>query len=391
MVFAQPAQILLGTGPREAVIDDDGAAPAEHPVGEVGSDKTGPAGDQDRLALGRAIAIAIVAGRHRVNPRAASAARASPTRSTAIRPSSQPTSFSRPDASEVCGRNPRTARAAADIREAVADIADPAFAGDFRLDRHPERFAEKPRGFLDRHGLAAADVEGAADRRVGDQRQAARFGDVGDIDKIAALLAVLEDQRRASVQQPGGEYRQHAGIGIGQRLVRAIGVEESQRDRRDVISLADHEAEPLLVVFREGINRLYGRRLGLRGRHRLERPPAPIQRVPLPAFQLQWRCARRPRPGFRPPRDRAPRHKCSCWRRRRADRRAGASRVRSSLPTAPRCRARLRRCSRRPRTCSGRPRPARRDGSRHQHPPAARRTIRGERTSPTISSTLRSR
>ena len=50
---AKPAQIAFGTGPREAVVNDDRPPLAQHPVGQIGADEAGAAGDQDRLALGR--------------------------------------------------------------------------------------------------------------------------------------------------------------------------------------------------------------------------------------------------------------------------------------------------------------------------------------------------
>ena len=97
----------------------------------------------------------------------------------------------------------------------MAYIADPAFPGDFRLDRHPERVGQQPRRFSDRDRGAAADVERLAGRGVADQGESAGLGDIIDIDEIAALLAILEDQRRAIVEEPRGKDRQHPGIGIG--------------------------------------------------------------------------------------------------------------------------------------------------------------------------------
>jgi hypothetical protein len=41
-------------------------------------------------------------------------------------------------------------------------------------------------------------------------------------------LAVLEDHRRTAVEQPRGEDRGDAGVGVGQRLTRAVDVEEAR-------------------------------------------------------------------------------------------------------------------------------------------------------------------
>jgi len=70
-------------------------------------------------------------------------------------------------------------------------------------------------------------------------------------------------------------------------LVRAVGIEEAQRDGRNVISLPDDQTETFLVVFRQRINRFDCRGFAFGGRHRFERPSAPIEWVPLPPLQLQ--------------------------------------------------------------------------------------------------------
>ena len=75
---------------------------------------------------------------------------------------------------------------------------------------------------------ARADIEHLA-RRLG---QLQRIGEgarhVATCDEIAALPAILEDHRRLAVEQARGEDREHAGIGIGERLARPVDVEEAQ-------------------------------------------------------------------------------------------------------------------------------------------------------------------
>jgi hypothetical protein len=77
--------------------------------------------------------------------------------------------------------------------------------------------------------LAAADVEHLAGGLGRLQRQPAGARDVVHADEVALLQPVLEDRRRVVVQEPGREDRQHAGIGIRQRLPRTVGIEEAQR------------------------------------------------------------------------------------------------------------------------------------------------------------------
>ena len=61
--------------------------------------------------------------------------------------------------------------------------------------------------------------------------------------------------RRAVVQQPRREDREHAGVRIRERLARAVRVEQPQRDRRDPVRGADDEAGALLVVLRQRVDR----------------------------------------------------------------------------------------------------------------------------------------
>src|SRR5690606_11222682 len=58
------------------------------------------------------------------------------------------------------------------------------------------------------------------------------FGNVENVDEVALLLAVLEHHWRLVVEQTRDEDRGNAGIGIAERLARAIGIEESQGDGR---------------------------------------------------------------------------------------------------------------------------------------------------------------
>ena len=54
-------------------------------------------------------------------------------------------------------------------------------------------------------------------------------GDVADVDEVAPLLAVLEDHRRLAVGDPRGEDREHAGVGVRERLAGAVDVPEPER------------------------------------------------------------------------------------------------------------------------------------------------------------------
>ena len=132
---------------------------------------------------------------------------------------------------------------ARNVCETIADIADAAFPRDFRLDFLLSKHARHLlRNVEDRIIAAAADVKGPAHRRVALQCQPAGFGDIAGVDKIAALLPVLENQRRPFIEQAGSEDRQNAAVRIGERLVGSIDVEEAQCHGRDLVGAADHQA-----------------------------------------------------------------------------------------------------------------------------------------------------
>jgi hypothetical protein len=169
----------------------------------------------------------------------------------------------------------------------VTHVADPALAGDLGLDRGAERVGQQARDPADRDLLAAVDVQRLADRGVAFQSQPAGLGDVADIDEVATLLAILEDQRRPVVQEPRREDRENPAIGVAVRLMRSIDIEEAQRHRRDVVSAAGAQAKLLLAVFRQCVDRLHRGRLRFRCRQRFERTPGIVDRLPHAAFEFE--------------------------------------------------------------------------------------------------------
>src|SRR3712207_7709179 len=67
------------------------------------------------------------------------------------------------------------------------------------------------------------------------------------------------------------ENREHAGVGIGQRLARPVRIEKAHADRGDLVGAADHEAQALLVELGERIDG------GDRGRLRSEEHTSELQ------------------------------------------------------------------------------------------------------------------
>src|SRR5215210_9581646 len=136
------------------------------------------------------------------------------------------------------------------VGEAVADVAGAELPRHLRLDVRAEHARELLRDLEHGHVAAGADVDRVAVRAVALQRETARARHVRDGDEVAALQPVLEHERRLLVQQARGEDREHARVRVRQRLARAVGVEEAERDCRNVVRAAEDQAQPLLVVLR---------------------------------------------------------------------------------------------------------------------------------------------
>src|SRR5690606_20914582 len=101
------------------------------------------------------------------------------------------------------------------IRVAMTHVAGPEAARHLRLDVLAAHGAsESARDLVYGFRRAAADVDGVAAGGVALVGEAAGARHVAHVGEVAPLLAVLEDQRRPAVHQPGSEYREDAGVGI---------------------------------------------------------------------------------------------------------------------------------------------------------------------------------
>ena len=102
-----------------------------------------------------------------------------------------------------------------------------------------------------------------------------------DMDEVAALLAVLEDHRLLAVEQARGEDREHAGIGIGERLARAVDVEQPQAHALDAIGRRHDVGRALLHIFVERVDRGEARPLPLGRGDRGQRAALGVERLPV--------------------------------------------------------------------------------------------------------------
>ena len=115
------------------------------------------------------------------------------------------------------------------VAEAVADVADPRLPGDLRLDViAAKRASDRARDVFHTAVDAGAYVEHLRVRARMHERIGKRARDIADVNEVAPLLAVLEDQRPLPVRQSRREDREYAGVRIGKRLPGAIDVKQAQ-------------------------------------------------------------------------------------------------------------------------------------------------------------------
>ncbi len=187
-----------------------------------------------------------------------------------------------------------------DVGEAIADIPRPGLLQDGGRHVAVHRAGQHAGDLLDGIGPAAADV----DDLVADPRllecQAEGGGHVAHMHEIALLPAILEDPGRLAGGDAGGEIRQHAGIGVGQRLPGAEYVEQPQRHRGCPVGPAKYQHGLFLEVLGQRIDRsqvgrarLIGSAPGTAAPHQ---PNAGPTGRPRPAAHRAARCPRRGHP-----------------------------------------------------------------------------------------------
>src|SRR3954468_22679719 len=115
------------------------------------------------------------------------------------------------------------------VAEAMANVADPRLAGDLRLDvAAAERARDRTRDVIDAAVYAGADVEHLRVSPRVHERIGECARDVADVNEIAPLLAILEDQRALPIRQTRRENREHASVRIRKCLARPVDVEQAQ-------------------------------------------------------------------------------------------------------------------------------------------------------------------
>ena len=135
----------------------------------------------------------------------------------------------------------------ADVGQDVPGVAEPVLAGhrgrQVGAVLAPHDLGELPGG--DR--LAAADVEHPAHRALVRQHQHVGVHHVVDVDVVADVAAVLVQRRRLAEQVAQAEDAAGAGVGVVDRLPRALDDAVPQRDGRDAVPAAEVDRDHLLA------------------------------------------------------------------------------------------------------------------------------------------------
>ena len=86
--------------------------------------------------------------------------------------------------------------------------------------------------------------------------------------------------RRFAVVDAGREDRQDAGVGVRERLARAVGVPQSQGHAFHAVGRSQRQGQPLLRELGDGVDRSERRPLPLGRWNRLHRLAVGIERIP---------------------------------------------------------------------------------------------------------------
>ena len=168
----------------------------------------------------------------------------------------------------------------------MPNVSGPVLSNDMR----PDTFLSHDPGQIlgnrnDGAADAGADIQNTYCRNCF-ERENAGFCNVANVNEVAFLTTIFENQRRAIMQEAGSKNRKYAGIGIGESLAWAIDIEKAQGNRGDIISLRRDHAHALLDILAERVNGIERRDLVFGSRHGREGRAVVILQLPCAAPQL---------------------------------------------------------------------------------------------------------
>src|SRR6267378_8473783 len=136
----------------------------------------------------------------------------------------------------------------------MANVALAVLGDNFRLQIFPQTLSQQPRNLSYRGGHAGAHIYGVVICAFRLKRPEICLHDIADVYKVARLLAVFKNPRRLIVEKSRGEDGADAGVRIRESLSRPIHIEKAQRDGRDSVSAAKHQAKLFLVLLGDRID-----------------------------------------------------------------------------------------------------------------------------------------
>src|SRR5437588_7078382 len=127
-----------------------------------------------------------------------------------------------------------------DVCDAVTDITFPVSADDIRLGLYTKALGKLASDYVDAGTSSGTDVHCLVHRIDCLQRQHVGRGDVGNLNEVSGLLAVLENQGRLSVEKSGRKDCRYPRVWVRERLTRSVDVEISKCHGRNLVSPADN-------------------------------------------------------------------------------------------------------------------------------------------------------
>ena len=144
--------------------------------------------------------------------------------------------------------------------------------------------------FSNAYAGAAADVNGMAIELVAFRGEQICPRDVLDEREVAGLLAVFVEDGPQIVEQSRAEDRDHARVGVKNRLARTVGARVTQRDGGNPDLFAPQQNQFFLVDFRQPVNGFAADWRAFRSRRRgRHRGADRAVNFPIAAFQLRDR------------------------------------------------------------------------------------------------------
>ena len=131
----------------------------------------------------------------------------------------------------------------------MPNISCPILVGHLRFKFSAELFHDDAGEGTDGRAPSGSDIKHLVIGPITGHGQKIRLHDITDVHVIAALKAILMDNRRFPIEKPGGENREDACVRVAQCLTGSIDVEVAKGRRRDAVRFSYSKTQLLLIPF----------------------------------------------------------------------------------------------------------------------------------------------